>query len=97
MFIRGSIVPMATPNDQLGRVTAVEGVFIGASNELGAFESGVVARAVGLPWAIAGGGAITMAIAVSFAWLFPSLRSIDSFEEVRPEPDDEPAPAAHAT
>jgi MFS family permease len=44
MYIRGSLVPLATPVDQLGRVTAVEGVFIGASNELGAFESGVTAR-----------------------------------------------------
>jgi MFS family permease len=85
MFIRGSIVPLATPDDQLGRVTAVEGVFIGASNELGAFESGVAARAVGVPWAIAGGGAITMLIAGSFAFLFPSLRKIDTFDEVRPE------------
>jgi hypothetical protein len=84
VFIRSSLVPLATPDEQLGRVTAVEGVFIGASNELGAFESGVMARAVGLPWAIAGGGAITMAIAVSFAWLFPSLRRIDTFDEVRP-------------
>ena len=85
MYIRGSIVPLATPADQLGRVTAVEGVFIGASNELGAFESGVAARAVGVPWAIAGGGAITMLIAGSFALLFPSLRRIDTFEEVRPD------------
>ena len=82
MFIRGSLVPLATPQEQLGRVTAVEGVFIGASNELGAFESGVAARVVGLPWAIAGGGVITMMIGISFAWLFPSLRKIDTFDEV---------------
>lgn len=85
MYIRGSLVPLATPDDQLGRVTAVEGVFIGASNELGAFESGVAARAVGVPWAIAGGGAITIFIAGSFALLFPSLRKIDTFDEVRPD------------
>jgi MFS family permease len=85
MFIRGSLVPLATPTDQLGRVTAVEGVFIGASNELGAFESGVAARLVGLPWAIAGGGMMTVAIAASFTWLFPSLRRTDRFDEVRPE------------
>jgi hypothetical protein len=84
MFIRGSLVPLATPDDQLGRVTAVEGVFIGASNELGAFESGVAARVFGLPWSIALGGMMTMAIATSFAWLFPSLRRIDTFDEVRP-------------
>ncbi|HZB41713.1 MAG TPA: MFS transporter [Ilumatobacter sp.] len=84
MFIRGSLVPLATPQEQLGRVTAVEGVFIGASNELGAFESGVAARAFGLPWSIAAGGMITLLVATSFAWLFPSLREIDTFDEVRP-------------
>ena len=69
-----------------GRVTAVEGVFIGASNELGAFESGVAARVFGVPWAIAGGGIITMLIAGSFAVVFPSLRRIDTFEELDPDP-----------
>jgi MFS family permease len=90
MFIRGSLVPLATPQDQLGRVSAVEGVFIGASNELGAFESGVAARAFGLPWSIAAGGMMTLLVASSFAWLFPSLREIDTFDEVRPT---EPVPA----
>lgn len=84
MYIRGSLVPLATPADQLGRVTAVEGVFIGASNELGAFESGVAARVLGLPWAIAGGGLMTVIIATSFAWLFPSLRKTDTFDQVHP-------------
>ena len=84
MFIRGAIVPLVTPDEQMGRVTAVEGVFIGASNELGAFESGVTARAFGLPWAIAGGGFITMVVGGSFAVLFPSLRRVDTFEELRP-------------
>ena len=90
MYIRGSLVPLATPDDQLGRVSAVEGVFIGASNELGAFESGVAARAFGLPWSIAGGGAITMLIAASFWFWFPTVRRIDRFADVRPP---EPAPA----
>ncbi|HSL74250.1 MAG TPA: MFS transporter [Ilumatobacteraceae bacterium] len=85
MFIRGSIVPLVTPDDQLGRVSAVEGVFIGASNELGAFQSGVAARFLGVPLAIAGGGLITVAIAVSFAFVFPSIRRINTFEELRPE------------
>lgn len=83
MFIRGSIIPLVTPDDQLGRVSAVEGVFIGASNELGAFESGVAARMFGVPLAIAGGGFITMAIAASFFVLFPSIRRIDTFDELR--------------
>jgi MFS family permease len=84
MNIRAAIVPLVTPDDQLGRVSAVEGVFIGASNELGAFESGVAARFLGVPWAIAGGGLITVAIAAGFAALFPAVRKIDTFEELTP-------------
>lgn len=91
MFIRGSIVPLVTPDEQLGRVSAVEGVFIGASNELGAFESGVAARMFGVPFAIAGGGFLTVVIAASFAVVFPSLRKIDTFEELRPQTSAAPA------
>jgi MFS family permease len=86
MFIRGSIVPLVTPDEQLGRVSAVESVFIGASNELGAFESGVAAQAFGVSWAIAGGGIITVGIAIGYAAWFPSLRRIDRFTELRVEP-----------
>jgi MFS family permease len=88
MYIRGSLVPLATPDEQLGRVSAVESVFIGASNELGAFESGVAARAFGLPVAIAGGGVVTVLIAGSFWIWFPSVRSIDKFADVREAPAD---------
>jgi MFS family permease len=88
MFIRGTLVPLATPPEQLGRVSAVEGVFIGASNELGAFESGLAARYLGVPWAIMGGGVATIVIAGVFAVAFPSLRRIDTFAEVTPEMDD---------
>ncbi len=92
MYIRGSLVPLATPDEQLGRVMAVEGVFIGASNELGAFESGVAARAFGLPASIAGGGAITMLIAASFWFWFPTVRGIDTFADVH-DPPRQPTPA----
>jgi MFS family permease len=85
MFIRGTILPLVTPDEQLGRVSAVEGVFIGASNELGAFESGVTARAFGLPVSIAGGGFITLVVASSFAVLFPALRRVDTFDELSPQ------------
>ncbi|MEM9033698.1 MAG: MFS transporter [Actinomycetota bacterium] len=82
MTIRGTLVPMATPDDQLGRVTAVEGVFIGASNELGAFQSGVAARWLGVPLAVAGGGVATMAIAAAFTAFVPALRTIDTYDDV---------------
>ena len=90
MYIRGSLVPLLTPDDQLGRVSAVEGVFIGASNELGAFESGVTAKAFGLPWSIAGGGLMTMLIAGGFALFLPAIRRIDTFDELRPPDESSP-------
>ncbi len=92
MYIRGTILPLVTPDEQLGRVSAVEGVFIGASNELGAFESGVTARAFGLPLSIAGGGFVTLLVAAGFGILFPSLRRVDTFEELQPV-DDAARPA----
>jgi len=82
MTIRSTLVPLATPDEQLGRVTAVESVFIGASNELGAFESGVAARWLGAPAAIAGGGIVTIAIAGAFAAFVPALRGIDTYDDV---------------
>jgi hypothetical protein len=85
MTIRSTLVPLATPDSQLGRVTAVESVFIGASNELGAFESGVAARWLGVPWTVAGGGAVTVAIAGAFALFVPALRRIDTFDDVEIE------------
>ena len=85
VFIRSSIVPLVTPDEKRGRVTAVEGVFIGASNELGAFESGAAASLVGVPVTVVGGGIATIGI-VGFFWSrFPSLRRIDRFEELSPE------------
>lgn len=82
MTIRSTLVPLATPDVQLGRVTAVESVFIGASNELGAFESGVAARALGTPWAVAGGGLATIAVVAGFAAFVPTLRRIDTYADV---------------
>lgn len=86
MTIRSTLLPMATPDSQLGRVTAVEAVFIGASNELGAFESGVAARWFGVPFAVAGGGVATVAIAAGFAAFVPALRDIDTYDDIHVEP-----------
>lgn len=82
VFIRSSLVPLVTPDEKRGRVLAVENVFIGASNELGAFESGVVAQAVGTPATVVGGGIATLLIVVGWGAAFPSLRRIDRFEEL---------------
>ncbi len=79
VFIRATLVPLITPNEMRGRVLAVENVFIGASNELGAFESGVLGQFLGIVAAVTLGGAAT--IAVAFIWwrMFPSLRKVDRF------------------
>jgi len=83
VFIRGSIVPLVTPDDKRGRVMAVENVFIGASNELGAFESGVASQAFGAPAAVVGGGVATVGIVGLFWFMFPSLRKIDRFSDLQ--------------
>jgi MFS family permease len=88
VFIRGSLVPLVTPDEKRGRVLAVESVFIGASNELGAFESGMVAQAVGTSATVIGGGVATIAVVGIWWFAFPSLRSIDRFEELERVSDD---------
>ncbi len=82
VYIRGSLVPLVTPDEKRGRVMAVENVFIGASNELGAFESGIVAQAIGTPATVIGGGVATIAIVGVWWFAFPSLRDVDRFEDL---------------
>src|SRR6185312_12864338 len=77
VFTRQSLVQIATPNRMRGRVSAVSTLFIGASNELGEFESGVVARLLGPVAAVAFGGAGAIAVTAAWAWMFPSLRKTD--------------------
>jgi len=84
MNIRQTTVVLATPNRLLGRVNAVEGVFIGASNELGAFESGVAAALVGAVPAVVAGGAFTILLALVWPQLFPQLAGVDRLEQLVP-------------
>jgi hypothetical protein len=87
VFIRGTIVPLVTPALMRGRVLAFEMVFIGASNELGAFESGVAGQLLGPAAAVVLGGVGTLVIAGAWAGLFPALRRVDRFPGL-----DEPEP-----
>jgi MFS family permease len=86
MNIRSTIVAVATPHDLLGRVNGVEMVFISASNELGAFESGVAAALLGAVPAVVIGGALTIACALAWPVLFPALSRVDRLETLRPAP-----------
>jgi MFS family permease len=84
VVLRQTILPLVTPDELRGRVNAVEMVFISASNELGAFESGVAAALVGAVPAVVIGGVATVAIAVGWIWLFPALAGVDRLDELRP-------------
>jgi hypothetical protein len=86
MNIRSTTVALATPDRLRGRVNAVEMVFISASNELGAFESGLAAFLVGTIPAVVGGGAITILIALGWRRFFPALAEVDRLEQLIPPP-----------
>ncbi|MES2129115.1 MAG: MFS transporter [Pseudomonadota bacterium] len=79
VYIRHLLVQFETPDAIRGRVSAVNSVFIGASNELGEFESGVSAGWFGLVRAILFGGAATLAVTLAWAWKFPVLSRMDKF------------------
>src|SRR5271163_2358188 len=79
VVIRVTLVQVATPDQMRGRVNAVDMIFIGASNELGQFESGVTAGWFGTVPAVILGGIGTLAVTALWAWWFPALRRADSF------------------
>jgi MFS family permease len=84
--IRQTAVTMLTPPHLQGRVSAVEWVFISASNELGAFESGAVASLIGTVPAVVAGGLVMVGVAAIWTKLFPALARLGKLEDLRPEP-----------
>jgi MFS family permease len=84
--IRSTTVALVTPNELRGRVGAVEMVFISASNELGAFESGAVAALIGTVATVVAGGVATIGIALASIKVFPELARMGRLEDLRPEP-----------
>jgi len=95
VIIRGSLLQLATPPEMRGRVSAVNSLFIGASNELGEFESGLTAQWWGAVRATVLGGIGALAVAGVWAALFPSLRQADELtsESLRRLAPAEPPPA----
>jgi len=79
VFVRATLVPLATPPAMRGRVLAVENVFIGASNQLGGFESGAVGQLLGTTGSIVFGGIGTLVVALAWGVLFSPLRRLDGF------------------
>jgi MFS family permease len=74
VVVRSTLIQTSTPDDMRGRVSALNGLFIGTSNELGAFESGAVADLFGPVFSVVAGGVGTILVAAITAWLSPSLR-----------------------
>ena len=95
VIVRHTLVNTLTPKAMLGRVSAVNMVFIGASNELGEFESGVTAHWWGTVPAVVVGGLGTIAVVALWAWLFPAMRRIKRLDQTHPteelKPDKEVA------
>jgi len=77
VIIRHTVIQLGTPDDMRGRVSSVNMVFIGASNEVGQFESGITAEWFGAVPAVVLGGIGTLLVVVLWMWLFPALRHVD--------------------
>lgn len=84
VYVRATLVPLITADEYRGRVLAVENVFIGASNELGAFESGVAGQLLGASGAIVLGGMATLVVVGVWWFAFPALRDVDRFDDLSP-------------
>ena len=76
VVLRGTLVQTLTPPEMMGRVQAVNGFFIGSSNELGAFESGLAARLLGVVPSVVFGGCMTLGIVGFMGWKVPELRKL---------------------
>jgi MFS-type transporter involved in bile tolerance (Atg22 family) len=74
VLIRGTLLQTLTPTELLGRVSAVNSIFIGSSNEIGAFESGVAARILGTVPSVIFGGVMTLVVVAAIALWSPPLR-----------------------
>ena len=87
VVVRHTLVQLGTPNAMRGRVSAVNSIFIGSSNELGGFESGVVAKLFGPVVSVVSGGIGTLAVVALWAGLFPRLRRFGALGDAAPPPE----------
>jgi len=85
VIIRATLTQLATPDEMRGRVTAVDMIFIGTSNEFGQFESGITAQWFGTVPAVILGGVGTLVVIALWAWWFPELRHAGDLHTVTPE------------
>jgi len=88
VVVRGTLIQLGTPDEMRGRVNAVDMLFIGVSNELGQFESGLTAHWFGTVPAVVLGGIGTLVVIALWAWRFPELRNADRLTNLAIEPSD---------
>jgi hypothetical protein len=82
VIVRQTMIQLSTPDEMRGRVSAVNMVFVGASNEVGQFESGITAQWFGAVPAVVLGGLGTIAVVALWARLFPALRRVKDLSGV---------------
>jgi hypothetical protein len=82
VIIRATLTQLATPDEMRGRVTAVDMIFIGTSNEFGQFESGLTAQWFGTVPAVVLGGVGTLVVIALWAWMFPELRRAGELHKI---------------
>ena len=97
VYVRSSLVQLNTPDHVRGRVSAISGLAISASNELGEMQSGVAAALLGATGAVVFGGTGAIIVTVLWAWLFPELRNARTFAPQYRHLSDESAPKEQAT
>jgi hypothetical protein len=84
VLIRSTLLQSLTPEHLLGRVSSVNSIFVGSSNEIGAFESGVAAKLLGTVPSVIFGGAASLAVVGLIAWRVPRLRRLGRIDELTP-------------
>ncbi|MGH1385040.1 MFS transporter [Kordia sp.] len=89
MVIRQTILQLKTPDEMRGRVSAVNSMFVGSSNELGAFESGVAAKLMGAATAVVFGGTMTLITVITTGIVSPSFRKLDLTKDMEAHQDEE--------
>lgn len=89
MVIRQTILQLKTPDEMRGRVSSVNSMFVGSSNELGAFESGLTAKLMGTVTAVVFGGSMTLLTVVTTGILNPTLRNLDLTKDLEEHEESE--------
>jgi MFS family permease len=84
VYFRSTLSQVLVPSNMLGRISAVNQIFVGSSNEIGAFESGVAAKLLGTVPSVVFGGVVTILVTAATGWRFPALRRLDRLEDTSP-------------